>query len=117
MKRKRKTNKAAGAEAEAKASFAMAVMQKPGSRPRQRPKLATLAEVEREVVRAREKFPGNKKMLAALMEEVGELARALLQRKPQADVKKECIQIAATAVRIFEEGDADFAAGKWGAAP
>lgn len=63
-------------------------------------------EVEREVARSREKFPGNRKMLAALDEEVGELARALLDNDP-AQRRLEAVQVAATAIRIAEEGDAD----------
>lgn len=61
-----------------------------------------------EIVRARVKFPGNRFLLAALTEEVGELARALLQRKPD-DAWREALQVACVAMRIFEEGDATFA--------
>lgn len=71
-------------------------------------KIETLSDINDELVWARKKFPKNRKMLAALMEEVGELARALLQGKSEEDVKKEAVQVAATAIRIYEEGDADF---------
>lgn len=76
-----------------------------------RPEAATLAEVGREVARARAKFPSNEHLLAALVEEVGELAQALLQGQPAPEVVAEAIQVAAVAVRIVEEGDADF--GAW----
>ncbi len=62
-----------------------------------------------ELNRARAKFPGNAKLLVALMEEVGELAKALLQRRPLEEIRAEAIQVACVAIRIFEEGDADFA--------
>lgn len=71
----------------------------------------TLSLVEDEVQRSRQKFPGNEHMLAALVEEVGEVARALLESKPD-EVVAEAVQVAATAVRIAEEGDADFAPKK-----
>lgn len=70
----------------------------------------TLALVEDEVRRSRQKFPGNEHMLAALVEEVGEVSRALLENKPD-EVVAEAVQVAATAVRIVEEGDADFQKG------
>lgn len=73
----------------------------------------SLLDVRREVERARSKFPGNHKLLAALMEEVGELAQAMLQKKDPHDIAKEAIQVAAVAIRILEEGDADFATNNW----
>lgn len=63
---------------------------------------AELAEV------SRTKFPGNRFLLAALTEEVGELAQALLQKSDRAAVVKEALQVAAVAIRIAEEGDASF---------
>lgn len=78
---------------------------------------ATLSAISDEVQRARTKFPNNHKMLAALVEEVGELAQALLQRRPIEAIRKEATQVACVAVRIIEEGDADFASGEWGDAP
>lgn len=56
----------------------------------------------------RAKFPGNRFMLAALTEEVGELARALLQRKGQDATRTEALDVAAVALRIALEGDATF---------
>lgn len=72
------------------------------------PTQQTLADVAHEVHRARTKFPGNRLLLAALMEEVGELARAYLQREGPDRVRKEAIQVACVALRIAEEGDATF---------
>ena len=81
-----------------------------GRRPTVPPEPLTLDAIAAEVTRARLKFPGNRHLLAALTEEVGELAQALLQGKPRADVVLEAIQVACVAVRIIEEGDASFAA-------
>lgn len=61
-----------------------------------------------EVMAGRKKFPGNRLALAALVEEVGELSRALLQRQGRARVEQEALQVAAVAMRIFEEGDSTF---------
>lgn len=81
------------------------------------PRQRNLDEICAEVGRARTKFPDNQKLLAALMEEVGELAAAMLQRKDPAAVRKEAIQVAAVAVRLIEEGDSDFAGTNWSALP
>lgn len=72
----------------------------------------TLELIAAEVVRARTKFPGNKHLTVALMEEVGELAQAILQDKPK-QILKEAVQVAAVAVRIIEEGDAAFDVKDW----
>jgi NTP pyrophosphatase (non-canonical NTP hydrolase) len=69
----------------------------------------TVHAVEAEVVRARLKFPGSRFLLAALMEEVGELAQAMLQKKDRDEIQREAIQVACVALRICEEGDATFA--------
>lgn len=61
-----------------------------------------------EVARALAKHPSNAKLLAALMEEVGELAKAMLQRQPRHEINQEALQVACVALRIVEEGDADF---------
>jgi len=65
-----------------------------------------------ELVFARQKFPGNKMMLAALVEEVGELAKALLDhsrgKATAAEIYAEAIQVATMAIRIAEEGSAEF---------
>ena len=60
-----------------------------------------------ELKRARAKFPGNEHLLAALMEEVGELAQAYLKGNVS-EARVEAIQVACLAVRIIEEGDAEF---------
>lgn len=68
----------------------------------------TLAAVSAEVARARAKFPRNAHLLAALTEEVGELAAAMLEGLSLEEIQKEAIQVACVACRIVEEGDADF---------
>lgn len=77
-----------------------------------RPSLSLLAAIGDEVVRARTKFPGNKHLLAALTEEVGELAQACLKDNP-AEIHKEAIQVACVAIRIIEEGDSAFDVKDW----
>ena len=72
----------------------------------------TFINLQREVEGARTKFPKNQHKLAALQEEAGELAQALIDHSrgnatPQ-QVYKEAIQVAAMAVRVAEEGDASF---------
>lgn len=68
-----------------------------------------LAEaIEHEAERAKVAWPGNTHLLAALVEEVGELAQAYLQAKPQDEIVKEAIQVACLAIRIAGEGDAAF---------
>lgn len=61
-----------------------------------------------EVNFARRKFPKPNPNLAALMEEVGELARALLERRDMAQVYGEAVQVAAMACRCALEGDPQF---------
>jgi len=68
----------------------------------------SMLELANEVRRAREKFPGSRFLLAALTEELGEVARALLQRQGKERVRKEALQVACVAMRLFEEGDATF---------
>lgn len=74
-----------------------------------------LNDVVEETNRARMKFNDPVHTLAALTEEVGELAQALLDldRRPRAaylhmDIWKEAIQVATMALRVACEGDADF---------
>lgn len=75
---------------------------------------STIREIAREVVRARKKFPGNRNLLGALTEEVGELFEAGLEQGPRrpADAdqrtRREGVQVACVAIRIAEEGDASF---------
>lgn len=67
-------------------------------------------EIEFEIMRARSKFPGPNNNFAALVEEVGELAKALMDCKPGdrescVAVYKEATQVATMAIRVMEEGD------------
>ena len=73
-----------------------------------RPELDTIRDLGEEVARARAKFPGRRHLLAALTEEVGELAQALLQQKSQKEIMEEALQVACVAIRIYEEGDESF---------
>jgi len=66
--------------------------------------MGTEADLSAEVTRARTKFPGSRFLLAALVEEVGELAEAVVSGDKEA-IYKEAIQCACVAVRIAEEGD------------
>lgn len=66
--------------------------------------VVTLQAISAETMRARLKFPGGEHLLAAATEELGELAKALLQKKPKDEIEKEAIQVAAMMVRIIEEG-------------
>lgn len=72
------------------------------------PAQLTLNAIAMETIRARLKHPGRRHLLAALVEEVGELAQAMLQQKPKAEIDKEAIQVAAVAVRLIEERDSAF---------
>ena len=71
----------------------------------------TLNAISAEVANARQRFPNNGMLLAALVEEVGELANALLECEAgvlvRSDVEREAIQVAAMAVRVIEEGIRD----------
>ena len=67
---------------------------------------------------AREAFPGNRHMLCALMEEVGELAQAIMQHDRAEgtttnQVFKEAVQVATMAIRVATEGDQNFAYESW----
>jgi NTP pyrophosphatase (non-canonical NTP hydrolase) len=66
--------------------------------------------IKHEVRRARKKFPSSECSLAALMEEVGELAKALLDRRMcrtlmRGEISAEAVQVAVMAMRIAIEGD------------
>lgn len=69
-------------------------------------------DLEGEVSRARSKFPETAMMFAALVEEVGELAQALLHARlgkgTSAEVYAEAVQVACMAMRVATEGDADY---------
>lgn len=68
--------------------------------------------IDAELEFARTKYPSNHLMLAALVEEVGELAQALIDNsrgKTSAQhVYEEAIQVAAMAIRVAEEGSEEF---------
>lgn len=67
------------------------------------------AKVSRELARARKKFPTCSLSTIALMEEVGELAQALLKWRAGKghwhQVETEAAQVACMAQRIVTEGD------------
>jgi NTP pyrophosphatase (non-canonical NTP hydrolase) len=65
-----------------------------------------ISAIESEITNARNKFPQNRYLTVALMEEVGELAKAELHGEPVARIRNEAIQVIAVAVRIIQEGDA-----------
>lgn len=71
-------------------------------------KARTLAKLCAEIHRARAKFPHNRHLLAALTEEVGELAQAMLQGGNCQRQREEALQVACVALRIYEEGDSTF---------
>ncbi|AET73323.1 hypothetical protein EMVG_00037 [Emiliania huxleyi virus PS401] len=68
---------------------------------------ALLEEIDDELARARAKFPGDNVTLAALMEEVGELAKATFE-EPRANVREEAVQVAVMAMRMVLDGDHTF---------
>jgi hypothetical protein len=75
-----------------------------------------------ELEKARAKFPSNRMLLHAFQEEAGEVTRAFLQlyeatmvevdpvqiKTLCSDIRKELVQAAAMAVRLYEEGDPEF---------
>jgi NTP pyrophosphatase (non-canonical NTP hydrolase) len=73
-----------------------------------KPQAITLIDVAAEVTRARAKFPSSRFLLTALMEEVGELAKAVLQKRPKDECRREAMQVACVAIRIMEEGCPEF---------
>lgn len=64
-------------------------------------------EIEDELANARNKFPGKNVTFAALVEEVGELAKATFE-EPRANVRKEAVQVAVMAMRMVLDGDHTF---------
>ncbi|MEX3008590.1 hypothetical protein [Hoeflea sp. TYP-13] len=63
-----------------------------------------LEEIKHELARARTKFPGDNVTMLALMEEVGELAKATFE-ETRANVRKEAVQVAVMAIRVVLDGD------------
>ncbi len=75
----------------------------------------TQLEINAELEQARAKFPMPNPTFVALVEEVGELAQALLKCKSGSPehskrVYEEAIQCAVMAIRVLEEGDRDYPA-------
>lgn len=71
-----------------------------------------LQEVRAEIIRAREKFPRNALASVALMEEVGELAKAVLD-ETTARARLEAVQVACMAFRVGVEGDRSTDDHRW----
>ena len=71
-----------------------------------------LSLVRDEIEAARNAFPSNVGQHAALVEEVGETAEALIEHSrgnaPPEAVVKEAVQVAAMAVRLVVEGSDEF---------
>lgn len=65
---------------------------------------ALLEEIKVELGRARRKFPGDDVTMLALMEEVGELAKATFEES-SANVRSEAVQVAVMAIRGALDGD------------
>jgi NTP pyrophosphatase (non-canonical NTP hydrolase) len=63
------------------------------------------AQLREEVARARRKFPDQDgvTLFLALVEEAGEVAQAILQKRPAAAIKGEIIQVAAMAQQLWTE--------------
>lgn len=66
-----------------------------------------LQDIRAELQRARELFPGKNVTFAALVEEVGELAKAVFE-EPTERVRKEAVQVAVMAMRMVLDGDHTF---------
>ena len=64
-------------------------------------------DIGEELARARAKFPGDRVTYTALCEEVGELAKALLD-EPRGRVREEAIQVAVMATRVVLDGDSSY---------
>jgi len=64
--------------------------------------VTTIDALTAELARARAKFPGNRFLLAALCEELGELAEAVAHGN-KAEIRTEAVQVACVAIRIAEE--------------
>lgn len=72
--------------------------------------LDLLGDILDELDRARAKFPGDNVTTLALVEEVGELAKATFE-ETAARVRKEAVQVAVMAMRVVLDGDATL--GDW----
>jgi len=66
-----------------------------------------LNDIIDELAFARSKFPGDKVTYTAMCEEVGELAKALLD-EPSDRVREEGIQVVVMAMRVILDGDSSY---------
>ena len=64
--------------------------------------------IREELQNARTKFPGSNATFAAMVEEVGELATAIME-EPRDRVRAEAIQVAVMAIRVVLDGDYTYA--------
>ncbi len=71
------------------------------------PEIELASEILEELKRARVKFPGRNVTFAALVEEVGELAKATFE-EDRKSVRKEAVQVAVMAMRMVLDGDHTF---------
>jgi NTP pyrophosphatase (non-canonical NTP hydrolase) len=71
--------------------------------------LEFVSKLFEEVNRARQKFPDQDAatLFMALSEEKGEVAQAILQKRPAAEIKAEIVQVGAMALRLATECDFD----------
>lgn len=65
---------------------------------------AFMRDVDAALAHARLKFPGTNTTLAAMVEEMGEVAQAMMD-EPRTNFRAECAQLAAMAIRLAVEGD------------
>jgi Lar family restriction alleviation protein len=68
------------------------------------PERVLASEILAELIKARTKFPGDNVTGLALVEEVGELAKALIDES-RARVREEAVQVATMAMRVVLDGD------------
>lgn len=78
---------------------------KPVTDPYLRKLLFFCGELRDENERARKKFPAPNRNYAALVEEVLEVTKAILDRNSPDDLRKELIQVASMCARLYIEGD------------
>lgn len=77
----------------------------PASGRRGFPEQTTMIAIAASVFAARQKHPGTDRMFAALIEEVGEVGKAIVERMERGEVDRELLQTIAVCVRMIEEGD------------
>ena len=77
------------------------------------PDIKFMLDLKAELQRARQLHPDNQVLYTALGEEVGELAKALLEEEPER-IYAEAVQVACVACRIATEGDATMVAWRRG---